>query len=197
MLGAKFPEITYMIRKPDRSTKRNRRRSGATVVELALTIMPTFAIIFGFIDLGFALFTWNTLQNAVREGTRYAITMQRQNPSTGHIQSIKNVTAQWTLAMVNPNSTSSSGPAIPYVDVKFYRQTNLNVADTGPGSNSPGNVVEVSIRNYPYSWMFPFSGAFLGSTASQWYRTPGSTLTLNVYSADLLGGVGLGGVPPL
>ena len=55
-----------------RESARNRRRSGTGTLELAFFLMPSFALICGFLDVGMALFTWNTLQNAVREGTRYA-----------------------------------------------------------------------------------------------------------------------------
>ena len=44
------------------------------MMEFALFVLPTFAILCGFFDLGMAIFSWNTLQNAVREGARYAIT---------------------------------------------------------------------------------------------------------------------------
>jgi Flp pilus assembly protein TadG len=154
-------------------------------------LLPTFAIIFGFLDLGFVIFTWNTLQNAVREGTRYAITMQTQS-GVGQVQSIKNKTSQWTIGFVNPNSTSTSGTYVPYVDVKFYDPADsTNTPLTGAGSNNPGNIVEVSIKNYPYRWMFPLTGSFAGV----FYATPGSALTLAVYSVDVLGGTGLGLAP--
>ena len=55
---------------------RNRRRSGNALLESAFTILPTFALIFAFVDFGLLLFRWATLQNAVREGCRYAITFQ-------------------------------------------------------------------------------------------------------------------------
>ena len=51
-----------------RDSARDRRRKGSGMLELAFFLMPTFALICGFLDVGMALFTWNTLQNAVREG---------------------------------------------------------------------------------------------------------------------------------
>lgn len=189
-----------MIAKPDRTTKRNRKRSGTVAMELGLVLLPTFAIIFGFLDIGFVIFTWNTLQNAAREGTRYAITMQTEGGGVGQIQSVKNKTSQWALGFVNASSTSTTGADTPWIDVKFYDPDAISAASgtagtalTGAGSNSPGNIVEVSIRNYPYRWMFPFSGSFTGV----FYRPLGSSMALNVYSADVLGGTGLGGQPAL
>jgi Flp pilus assembly protein TadG len=186
-----------MIQRPNRATKRNRKRSGTVIMELGMMLLPTFAIIFGFLDVGFAIFTWNTLQNAVREGTRYAITMRTdgQSPS-GQINSIKRQTATWSMNFVSATSTSTTGPQVPWVDVRFFDPVS-NAAQTGVGSNSPGNVVEVSIRNYPYKWMFPFSGTLFPAPngSANFYSPLGSTMNLNVYSADVLGGTGLGGLP--
>ena len=76
------PSMGTAMKKIDRQSTRNRRRSGTGILEMGFLLMPTFALIGGFVDIGMALFTWNTLQNAVREGTRYAITYQVD--SSGH-----------------------------------------------------------------------------------------------------------------
>src|SRR5450432_2858666 len=104
--------------KPDLRSPRNRGRSGTAMLEIAFMIMPFFAIIGGFVDIGMAMFTWNTLQNAAREGTRYAITYQVD--TSGHQKtSIKNRVSQWAMGMVSASSTSSTGANVPYVDVLF------------------------------------------------------------------------------
>ena len=176
-----------MSKKPDLSTKRNRRRSGsARIIEITLYIMPTFATIFGFLDIGMILFTWNTMQNAVREGVRYAITYQ-MNGATTHRQAIKNKTAQWMIGWVSATETSATAGTLPYVDVLFY-QPGGSVA---VNSNATGNVIEVSIKNYPYKYMAPFSGSF----SSPFYATPGSQFTLASYATDVMGGTP-GSTPP-
>src|SRR5260221_11832137 len=81
-------------KKVDRRSPRNRCRSGTGILELAFLLLPTFAIIGGFIDIGMVVFTWNTLQNAVREGTRYAVTYQVDS-SNHQLTSIKNRVSQW------------------------------------------------------------------------------------------------------
>ena len=174
-----------MIPKINRNSARNRRRSGTTILELALMILPVFSIIFGFLDVGLAIFTWNTLQNAAREGTRYAITYQVES-GYGQRDSIKRKTSSWALGFVSATTDSSSGSQIPWVDVKFYTQQGVLVTDTTQ-MNESGNIVEVSIRNYPYRWMVPFSSAFIGP----FYQAAGSSMNVNVYSADVLGGYGL------
>ena len=187
--------------RPDLKSPLNRRRSGTGTLELAFLLMPFFAIIGGFVDVGMALFTWNTLQNAAREGARYAITYQVDG-SNHQITSIKNRVETWSMGMVSASSTSSSGANVPYVDVNFYTQpTQANpngslLAATG-NANAPGNIVEVSVKNFPYALMAPFSGSLSAVTSTAFYATPGSKITIQVFSADVLGGTPAGGAPAL
>ena len=162
------------------------------MLEFAFFVLPTFAIICGFVDIGMVLFTWNTIQNAVREGARYAVTYQTD--VSGHqTTSIKNTVATWSMNFVSAAATASSGG--PYIDVKYYSPpTTANPSGTlvnGALANSSGNLVEVAIKNYPYAYMAPFSGSFAGV----FYATPGSKLAISVYSTDVLGGVPSGGTP--
>jgi len=180
----------------------DRRRSGTGTLELAFFLMPSLALICGFLDIGMALFTWNTLQNAVREGTRYAITYQVDGTGT-QVASIKDVVSTWAMGLVQASSTSTTGANIPYVDVNFY--TPPTVANpngsllpaTAGSANAPGNIVEVAVKNYPYAWMAPFSGAIGGTLTNNFYAAPGSVMRIAVYSADVLGGAPVGGTPPL
>ncbi len=183
-----------------RDSTQNRRRSGTGLLELAFFLMPSFALICGFLDVGMALFTWNTLQNAVREGTRYAITYQVDG--SGHqVASIKNTVSTWAMGLVQAGSTSTSGANVPYVEVNFYTPptvANPNgslVPNTSTAANAPGNIVEVCVKNYPYALMAPFSGAIGATVSTSFYATPGSSMRVQVFSADVLGGTPVAGAP--
>jgi len=180
--------------------RRRRRQAGATIIELSLLLFPTLAIVCGFMDIGMAIFSWTTLQNAVREGTRYAITYQVDG--SGHqIQSIKDEVATWSMNLVSSTATSSSPPAgcsagSCYIQVDFYApptasSPNGTLVTGNAGQNAPGNIVQVSIVNYPYRWMAPFSGTLSGG----FYQAPGSTFSISVDSADVLGGAPVTGLP--
>lgn len=156
--------------------RRNHRRSGQILIEMSFTILPTFALIFAFLDFGLVLFRWATLQNAVREGCRYAITFQTKT-GLGQDASVESVVQQYALNMV----TTTDVPQ--HIFVNYYAPGNL----TSPiafasGGNVPGNLVEVSIQNISWSWMAPLSGTFVGPLRN---TTP---ITLNIYSSDMLGG---------
>src|SRR5579884_1191806 len=154
------------------SQRRRRRSSGSVILEWAFVMLPLFAVITFFFDLSYALFSWSTIQNAVREGCRYAITFQTDG-SNGQDTSIKEIVATNSMGLV---ASSSS-----LIKVNYYTQTAPNTAIT-TGGNVPNNIVEVSIQGYPLSWMFPISGTLVNPNRST------SPAAVNVYSSDVLGG---------
>jgi Flp pilus assembly protein TadG len=163
-------------RKP--MSARNRRRSGNAMLEGVFTILPTFALIFAFVDFGLLLFRWATLQNAVREGCRYAITYQTQS-GLGQNASIEAVVQQYAMGIVSTTDTPQD------IFVNYYAPSNLTTAIVGAGGNVPGNIVQVSVQGVAWSWIAPLSGSYGGSVPFFRSTTP---ITLNVYSSDILGG---------
>jgi Flp pilus assembly protein TadG len=138
-------------------------------------MLPTFALIFAFVDFGLLLFRWATLQNGVREGCRYAITFQTTNGS-GMDASIEAVVQQYAMGLVKTTDSPQ------HIFVNYYSVTNLNTP-IASGGNVPGNIVQVSVQNISWAWLAPISGSF-GSNALR-QTTP---ITLAVYSSDILGG---------
>src|SRR5262245_21564760 len=53
--------------------RHNDRRNGAAAVETALVVLPVLLLIFGVLQYGRLLMDWNVLNNAAREGCRYAL----------------------------------------------------------------------------------------------------------------------------
>ena len=49
------------------------RQSGATTVEFALVMLMFLMVVFGILDFARMLYTWNTANETVREGARYAV----------------------------------------------------------------------------------------------------------------------------
>ena len=144
------------------------------MVEFAFTVLPTFALILAFVDFGLIIYRWATLQNAVREGCRYAITYQTQG-SLGQDASIETVVQQFAMGMV----TTSDSPQ--HIFVNYYAPTNLTTPiPAASGGNSPGNVVEVSVQNISWAWIAPLSGLFAPNSRP--------LINLNVYSSDLMNG---------
>jgi Flp pilus assembly protein TadG len=103
------------------------------------TILPTFAFIFGMTDFGLMIFRWTTLQNALREATRYAVTFQTQS-GYGQDASIMRIVQQNALGFVTIADTPQ------HIFVNYYSPADL-VNAIGSGGNVPGNLVEVQVRN--------------------------------------------------
>ena len=161
------------------TARRKRKSRGHVMIESAFTLLPMFALLFGIIDLCVMTFRWTTLQNAVREGVRYAITFQTSG-GLGQTASITSVVEQNALGFVK----ASDSPQHIFV-------TYLN-PDLTTGSNTPGNVVEVTVKNVSFRFMAPLSGSLAGPLYT---NTP---LTFKVVAADILGGypVGVNSVSP-
>src|SRR5580704_2387472 len=138
------------------STRRKRVSAGNALVEWMFVLLPTFALITAFFDVSFALFSWSTIQNAVREGCRYAITFQT-NGGQGQDASVETIVQQNSMGLV----TVAGG----LIHVNYYGtdpKTSVyslsNAIPFGDGGNIPNNVVEVSVQGYPLNWMIPLSG---------------------------------------
>jgi Flp pilus assembly protein TadG len=147
------------------------------MLEAVFTILPTFALIFAFVDFGLLLFRWATLQNAVREGCRYAITFQTAT-GKGQDASIEAIVQQFAMGIVKTTDNPQD------IFVKYYATSNLTTA-IGSGGNLPGNIVEVSVQGVSWSWIAPLSGSYGGGVPFFRSTTP---ITLNIFSSDILGG---------
>src|SRR5450631_3422069 len=114
------------------SEKRRRKSGGNALVESAVTMVPLFAIILAFFNFGFAIYKWTTLQNAVREGCRYAITFQA--PSGHQDTDIGLKVQQFSMGLVDPTLTGTN----QQVFINYFNPANTDRI-TGP-INPAGNV---------------------------------------------------------
>ena len=163
------------------SAARHRKSSGNVILESVFTLLPTFAFIFAFTDFGLMMFRWSTLQNSLREATRYAVTFQTQG-GLGQDASIESMVQQYALGFVKTTDSPQ------HIFVNYYAPTALNTAFVS-GGNVPGNLVDVSIQNLSFNWLAPLSGSYGAGIAFFRSTTP---ITFNLHSADILGGYPVG-----
>ncbi len=157
--------------------------TGSAYVELALIMLPLFAILFAFVDFSMPIFLRSTLQSAVREGVRYAITYQAV-PGYGQDDSIRQIVQQNALGLIDGMTGAAT------IAVKYYAPTDLSIEVSGSGSNAPGNVVEVSVSGYSWGWVAPLSSTF----NQPFYAT--SPLVISVSSADRMESLPAGQLSP-
>src|ERR1017187_4050320 len=90
---------------PSGFRRRKRRSGGNALVEWMFVLLPTLAMITSFFDVSYALFTWSTIQNAVREGVRYGITFQTMtgmHQDASIMQTVQNNSMGLVSASANP-----------------------------------------------------------------------------------------------
>jgi Flp pilus assembly protein TadG len=152
--------------------RRRLRQAGAELVEFSLVMIPLFGVLFLVIDLSWMLFARATLQYAVREGVRYAVTGQTMT-GMGQDASIRTVVQQSSMGILS-GASGASLITITYFD------PNANLAVTA--SNAGGNVVQVSASGVN---VFPMAPLFHS----------GSPLSMTVVSSDVVES-SPGGIPP-
>ena len=153
--------------------RRRKRQSGASIVEASVVLLPFMALFFALWDYGMALFMTNTMQFAVRQGVRYAVTSETMT-GLGQDDSIKTTVSNNSfgfLTYLAPGSPGCTGTNC--ITINYYKPPDLTDVVTGTGSNASGNVVEVSASGLLYKWMIPL-----------W--RPSGNLTINVSSADIM-----------
>ena len=119
---------------------RRRRERGQALTEFVLVGLTFFLLVFGMIDVGRAVWNYNTLAEATREGTRYAIVhgADSSNPSgPGDDQDVNDLVRQFGFGL---------DPAQLTVQ-----------ADWIDGSNQAGNRVRVTSQ-YAFDPLLDFLG---------------------------------------
>jgi Flp pilus assembly protein TadG len=123
-----------------------RSRGGQSLVEFALVAPLFFLLVFGITDFGRLFFTQETLQFALREAGRYAVTGQHMaNPLGGNltrVASIKAIAKQKAIGIDVSKITVSSG----------------GVSDF---AGDPGDTVVISLRT-DLKLITPMIGRFFG-----------------------------------
>jgi hypothetical protein len=155
-------------------------KRGSIGVEGAIGLLPLIALMFGMLDISVAILVKNTMQFAVRQGVRYAVT-SRTMPGMGHVMSIKTVVHKYSMGFL-PYMCPDSDP-LSRITVTFYDPATLAPV-AGTGSNSGGNVVVVTASGLSWVWLIPVLRN----------RAP---MQFTVSSADLMEATPLAGPPPL
>lgn len=139
------------INDPLASFKRSRptRQRGSAMVEGALALPPLLMLLFATIDFSIAILVKNTVQSAVREGVRYAVTGQTMG-GLGQDESIRTVVEQNSLGFLNSSNADS------LIAINYYNPNTLAPV-SGVGSNAPGNIVQVQVSGLSWAWMVPYA----------------------------------------
>ncbi len=121
-----------------RRAARSRAQRGAQIVEASLIFLLLLGIFWLLIDTAWVIFIKATLQHAVREGCRYAITSRTDAiHGLGHVASIKEVVQYHSMGLISDEDMDK-------IHVRFYEPGTLQEVNDNRG----GMLVVVSIENY-------------------------------------------------
>jgi Flp pilus assembly protein TadG len=141
-----------------------------------LMILPFLALAFLTIDAAWGLFVKATLQRAVHEGVRYAVTGQVTG-ALGQIASIQAVVQNESLGLLTGSQAGT-------LSVHFLDPVTLTDLGTAAGANQSGNIVEVDVTGYKIAPLAPLLRS-------------GAAISVNVKAADRLEGTPGGILPSL
>jgi len=167
----------------------NRKRSqsgGQTLVEFTMALPLLLLVLFGVLNQGWLIYRTATLQFAVREGCRYAITNQvlplQDSGGNGYgvIESVKYIVQQRAMGFLGGKPTD---PGYSYIHVNYYNPaSSLTSPDTSSTQNQGGNLVEVAVESLPGKNLVPFMPVFF-------------PINLAARSSDRIEGTPIGGLP--
>jgi len=113
-----------------------RWNSGQTLVEFAISLLTFLVLVFAIIDFSYLFFVKLTLQNAVRQAGRYAITGQ---------------------SMTGQSRFNSIQQTVQHYSMGLATTTNTSICATVKGCSSgggPGDTVTITV-SYPYQFITP------------------------------------------
>ena len=114
--------------------RKARLQRGANLVEASLALLLTLTILFGVMEFGRAVWVYNTVAHAAREGARYAIVRGSNSKTPATVQDVQGVVKRQAVGLL---------PANTQVTVSW-------IPDKAPGSS-----VKVAVT-YTFSFIASF-----------------------------------------
>lgn len=152
-------------------TRVNPREKGVAAVEFAFAAILFFTLVFSILDWSYLFFTNLTMQHAVREGARYAVTGQSGLDPGGagdRCAAAREYIRQQSMGLYEQTSSATTFMTI---------DPNGNLVNLGGGCYGAGQLIVVQV-NSKASPMTPFVRPFFLGTGGE-YRFSVSTTMKN------------------
>ena len=144
---------------------------GSEVVEFCLVLVPLLGFVFLILNVAWIIFAQATIQHAVREGVRYAVTGQTMSGMC-LAQSVRTVVKQNAMGFLSGSTADS------LISMQLYNPTNSQTTNVPAG----GNIVVVNVSGLRVG---PLAPLLVSSTP----------LSLSSSSSDVMES-SPGGIPP-
>lgn len=143
------------------------QEEGATVVEMALSMIVLLTMLFGLIEMCLALYTYHYVSDAAREGTRYAIVHGATCTVSGGSCTVTASQIQSYVQDLGYPGITTSAMTV----TTTYSAYPAGGTCVAPGCNGPGDLATVTAQ-----YKFPLSIPFV----------PSSTLTMSSTSSMVI-----------
>jgi Flp pilus assembly protein TadG len=127
-----------------------RANDGQSLVEFALVVPLFFLLIFGMLDFGRLFFVQMSLQHAVRQAGRYAVTGNHLTQGTNTLSRVQSIVAVAQQA--------ANGAQIDPANIYINGQSSTNSAASAGG---PSSTVTISLTSH-LKLITPLIGRFFG-----------------------------------
>lgn len=119
-------------------------QKGTTTVEFAIVATVLFIVLFGVIEVGRALFVWNTLTEATRRGARVAAVCPIDHASVAKV------------AVFGDPLGGDASPILRNLSTANVQVDYLDDAGTATAVYEDVRYVRVGIANYQHTFLIPF-----------------------------------------
>jgi hypothetical protein len=127
---------------------RKTRQKGSEILEFAFVTIPMFGFLFLQVNIAWAVFARASLQHAVREGVRYAVTSKTRS-GYGHKDSVRQLVQSRAPFLLRGVAGWN------LIHVRFFTPDTLTDVSTATGGNAGGNLVQVSVEGYSHENLLP------------------------------------------
>ena len=130
---------------------RIRNNQGQSLVEMALVCMIFFFLLFGILEFGRALYTYNTIVQNTRAAARWAVVNVLDNSDVADIAKTKNV-------VLYGNPTGSGTPLLIGMTAAMVNvSVNPLEVDTSTPPKPISQKISVSVSGYPFQFIIPLA----------------------------------------
>jgi Flp pilus assembly protein TadG len=121
---------------------------GSTLVEFSLVLLLELGVLLLLMDVAWIFFGWGCIQEAAREGVRYAITGKGQVEATLDSAIINNAVIPFSFGFINAQNASSVISIDYYPPAGYSSSGNPASLDGQWNATAAGNIVRVTIHGF-------------------------------------------------
>ena len=132
------------------SRKQQNRQQGQSLLEMALVSLIFFFLLFGIIEFGRALWTYNTIVQSTRQAARWAVVNVANAADTTDINRARNI------VVYGYPDVSSGAPLLPGLDSATVTVTILPLQTDASGT-AINEKISVSVSNFQFRFIVPIA----------------------------------------